>query len=118
MKRGDATNVEVSCVPAATPQELGYAEHVESRKNRKMLIKSHVRIARKYAYNATAVAAIVANMYVKNVHMIHLTSGGSLCNIILNFAVCSHYQTFHDKLWRITWLLFRVSLGGEIRLTC
>ena len=38
--------------------------------------------------------------------------------ISLNFAVCSHYQTFHDKLSRITWLLFRVRLGGEMRLTC
>ena len=74
MKRDDATNVEVSCVSAAISKELGYAEHVESWKNNKMLRKSHVRIARKYTYNATAVAVIVANMYVKIVIMIRLTS--------------------------------------------
>ena len=78
MKRDDATNVEVSCVSAAISKELGYAEHVESWKNNKMLRKSHVRIAREYTYNATAVAVIVANMYVKNVHMIRPTSGGSV----------------------------------------
>ena len=74
MKRDDATNVEVSCVPAAISKELGYAEHVESWKNNKMLRKSHVRIAREYTYNATAVAVIVANMYVKIVIIIRLTS--------------------------------------------
>ena len=74
MKRDDATNVEVSCVSAAISKELGYAEHVESWKNNKMLRKSHVRIARQYTYNATAVAVIVANMYVKIVIMIRLTS--------------------------------------------
>ena len=74
MKRDDATNVEVSCVSAAISKELGYAEHVESWKNNKMLRKSHVRIARKYTYNATAVAVIVANMYVKIVIIIRLTS--------------------------------------------
>ena len=74
MKRDDATNVEVSCVSAAISKELGYAEHVESWKNNKMLRKSHVRIAREYTYNATAVAVIVANMYVKIVIMIRLTS--------------------------------------------
>ena len=74
MKRDDATNVEVSCVSAAISKELGYAEHVESWKNNKMLRKSHVRIARKYTYNATAVAVIVANMYVKIVITIRLTS--------------------------------------------
>ena len=74
MKRDDATNVEVSCVSAAISKELGYAEHVESWKNNKMLRKSHVRIAREYTYNATAVAVIVANMYVKIVITIRLTS--------------------------------------------
>ena len=74
MKRDDATNVEVSCVSAAISKELGYAEHVESWKNNKMLRKSHVRIAREYTYNATAVAVIVANMYVKIVIIIRLTS--------------------------------------------
>ena len=74
MKRDDASNVKVSCVPAAISKELGYAEHVESWKNNKMLRKSHVRIARKYTYNATAVAVIVAKMYVKIVIMSRLTS--------------------------------------------
>ena len=74
MKRDDATNVEVSCVSAAISKELGYAEHVESLENNEMLRKSHVRIAREYTYNATAVAVIVANMYVKIVIMIRLTS--------------------------------------------
>ena len=74
MKRDDATNVEVSCVSAAISKELGYAEHVESLENNKMLRKSHVRIAREYTYNATAVAVIVANMYVKIVITIRLTS--------------------------------------------
>ncbi len=74
MKRDDATNVEVSCVSAAISKELGYAEHVESWKNNKRLRKSHVRIAREYTYNATAVAVIVANMYVKIVITIRLTS--------------------------------------------
>ena len=74
MKCDDATNVEVSCVSAAISKELGYAEHVERWKNNKMLRKSHVRIARKYTYNATAVAVIVAKMYVKIVIMSRLTS--------------------------------------------
>ena len=74
MKRDDATNVEVSCVSAAISKELGYAEHVESLENNEMLRKSHVRIAREYTYNATAVAVIVANMYVKIVIIIRLTS--------------------------------------------
>ena len=74
MKCDDARNVEVSCVSTAISKELGYAEHVESWKNNKMLRKSHVRIARKYTYNATAVAVIVAKMYVKIVIMSRLTS--------------------------------------------
>ena len=73
MKRADAGNVEASCVPAATSKELGCAEHVESWENRKMLIRSHVRIATDYTYNATAIAGIAANMYVKNVNMIRHT---------------------------------------------
>ena len=74
MKRDDATNVEVSCVSAAISKELGYAEHVESLENNEMLRKSHVRIAREYTYNATAVAVIVVNMYVRIVITIRLTS--------------------------------------------
>ena len=73
MKRADARHVKASCVPAAIPKELGCAEHVESWKNRKTLIRSHVRIATDYTYNATAVAGIAANMYVKNVNMIRPT---------------------------------------------
>ena len=78
MKRAYARNVEGSYVSAAMPKELGCAEHVESWKNRKTLIRSHVRIVTDYTYNATAVAVIVANMYVKNVHMIGPTYGGSV----------------------------------------
>ena len=78
MKRAYARNVEGSYVSAAMPKELGCAEHVESWKNRKTLIRSHARIVTDYTYNATAVAVIVANMYVKNVHMIRPTSGGSV----------------------------------------
>ena len=78
MKRAYAIHVEVSYVPAAMPKELGCAEHVESWKSRKTLIRSHVRIVTDYTYNATAVAVIVANLYGKNVHMIRPSSGGSV----------------------------------------
>ena len=78
MKRVYARNVEASYVPTAMPKELGCAEHVEGWKNRKTPIRSHVRIATDYTYNATAVAVIVTNMYLKDVHMIRPTSGGSV----------------------------------------
>ena len=73
MKRADARNVEASCVAAAISNELGCAEHVESWKNRKTLIRSHVRIAADYTYNATAIASIAANLYVNIVNMIRHT---------------------------------------------
>ena len=73
MKRADAGSVEASCVPAATSKELGCAEHVESGKNRKTLIRSQVRIATDYTFNATAIAGIAANLYVKIVNMIRHT---------------------------------------------
>ena len=45
-------------------------------------------------------------------------SGMRCGGIGLNFGVCSRYQTFHDKPSRITWLVFRVRLRGEMLLAC
>ena len=43
-----------------------------------MPIKSHVHTARKYVYNAAAVADNVMETFVRNVNMIRFTSGESV----------------------------------------